>query len=84
MCFRCNQHLKEDQMISLLSEESKQSRLSALSTVPKTLNPTSFDDFNYGYDAQGVLRNKESKSTFQFVTQRHYEVRVKLSSFFFK
>ena len=43
------------------------------STVPDSKKLDSLADFNYGWDAEGVLRNKANGDKFAFVSQRHYD-----------
>ena len=43
-----------------------------LSTIPKTKNPTTIEEFNYSYDNSIELRHCSTKEKFIFLTQRHY------------
>ncbi|CAF2073713.1 unnamed protein product [Rotaria magnacalcarata] len=69
-CHYCHEPIDRNSL-----PEKIQIRLnSILSTIPKTKNPKSIEDFNYSYSNSNELRNRLTNDKFIFLTQRYYNL----------
>lgn len=67
-CCFCQQAINAKQLPPKIQDRLE----NLLSTIPKTTQPTSVEDFSYRFDKNGELRHCVTDEKFQFLTQRHY------------
>lgn len=69
-CPCCGESIKRDKLPTKIQEKLK----SVLSTIPKTKNPKSIEEFNYSYNNTNELLHCLTKEKFIFLSQRHYNL----------